>query len=221
MDAYIYDKKADKYYSFLRYAHRNGTDSTPARNHFKYSVKGITYTFHFDDFDHPTVTFPLNDKQHTIYDDGKNILIKRTPKFLPFAKEIVAPLPNADCFYSPIELRDLKDTYAIILMDPQSDKTEKISVYVHEEDQWKSVPFVLPNGLICNQFEGFARRHFNPDTIYLGMEGNRDRYTGDLELCQTNADGTATLYDVTYSDGQLLLTESKQYENGMPPDWKF
>lgn len=42
-----------------------------------------------------------------------------------------------------------------------------------------------------------------------------------MELCQTNDDGTATLYDVTYSDGQLLLTESKQYEGGVPDDWKF
>ena len=106
-------------------------------------------------------------------------------------------------------------------MDPLQDGTEKISVYTDVQEQWTQVPFVLPDGTIENQFTGYARRHFNPEAGYEGWNDSCDPYIGDLELCQTNADGTATLYDVTYSDGQLLLTESKQYENGMPPDWKF
>lgn len=219
--AYIYDNKTDTYYSFLHYAHISGNAKEPVKNKFVYEFKDITYTFHFDDFDHPAVTFPLNDKQHTIYDDGNNILIKQTPKFLPFPEEVVAPLPNADCFYSPIELRDLSNTYAILLMDPLQNGTDEISVYTDVQEQWTQVPFVLPDGTIENQFTGYARRHFNPEAGYEGWNDSCDPYIGDLELCQTNADGTATLYDVTYSDGQLLLTESKQYENGVPPDWKF
>ena len=199
-EAYIYDKKQDKMYSFLQYAHRNEKPETPSKNRFVYSVGDITYTFRFSDFVHPTISFPLNNKQYTIYNDTENIIIKRLPKFLPYTEEIVAPLPSTDCFYSPIELRDLQNTFAVLLMEPQSNGSDTISVYVQNQEQWEQIWFVLPDKTKLKCFNGYARRRFNSYTVNF-EQVHRDPYVGDLELCQTNADGTATLYDVTYSDG--------------------
>ena len=199
-EAYIYDKKQDKMYSFLQYAHRNEKPETPSKNRFVYSVGDITYTFRFSDFVHPTISFPLNNKQYTIYNDTENIIIKRLPKILPYTEEIVAPLPSTDCFYSPIELRDLQNTFAVLLMEPQSNGSDTISVYVQNQEQWEQIWFVLPDKTKLKCFNGYARRRFNSYTVNF-EQVHRDPYVGDLELCQTNADGTATLYDVTYSDG--------------------
>lgn len=218
-EAYVYDYENDIKYSFLPYAHINGTwegpyDKADGLNVF---FQGITYHFNLDDLDHPEITFPLNQREIDLYalsNNGTKLTIKKVSK-LPFGQNhIVCELPNEDCFYSPISISKL-NRYAIIVTAFDEDMNH-VTIYIPDEEGiWEQVPFSMPDGPTSEEFSGFARRHFN------AAVGANDRKIGDLELCQTNADGTATLYDVTYSDGQLLLTESKQYENGMPPDWKF
>lgn len=218
-EAYVYDYENDIKYSFLTYAHINGEVDGPVvkSDGVTVSFQGITYHFSLDDLDHPQITFPLNQRdsdRYSLYNDGKKLIVKKVSK-LPYSrKHIVCELPEENCFYSPVSISKL-NRYSIIVM--KSDKTvNHITIYIPDENgTWEQVPFIMPDGTVTEEFSGLAQRHFNATV------GANDRKIGDLELCQTNADGTATLYDVTYSDGQLLLTESKQYENGMPPDWKF
>lgn len=213
IEAYFEDYKTNKTYSFLQYAHRNRSKETWNNDYFYYCVDGIEYVFDFTDFDHPTVTFQMSNKTYTLAENGEYVILKSGS--WPFVREeVVCPLPDGDSFYHPISITGMDD-YAMIMTTPSDPDT--VAVYIKGKDGWQQAEFVLPDGIRHSSLVGYIRRHFcieNSKSIV-------DSYIGDLEYCQPEEDGTATLYRVTYSEDGLILVPIKTYPYGVPVDWKF
>lgn len=215
--AYFWDSKTGEEFSFLQYAHRNYSAKTWDNNYFTYHVDGIKYVFRFKDFENPTVTLQMNDTTYTLAEDGKNVI----PKYgkWPFIRnDVVCPLPEGKGFYHPISITGM-DGYAMVVTEPepQDSVSDVVSVFIKDADGWQQSEFVFPDGTRDSCFIGYMRRHFC-------LENSKevdDGYLGDLELCQTEEDGTATLYRVNYSENGLVLEQIKTYESGLPVDWKF
>lgn len=212
-EAYLFNTETEQEYSYLLYAHRNASQDTRNVHYFCYSVDGIQYVFRFEDFEHPTVTFQMDDKTYTLAENSENVLLKSGN--WPFIrKEAVCPLPGRNGFYHPISITGM-DGYAMVVTAPdlQDGGPDTVAVYIKGKEGWQQAQFILPGGVRSNLFIGYMRRHFD-------CAGD-DGYVGDLELCRPEEDGTAALYRVTYSADGLILERIRSYPNGVPADWKF
>lgn len=215
--AFFWNSKTGEKLSFLLYAHRNSSEQTWDNNYFTYYVDGIKYVFRFKDFENPTVTFQMNDTTYTLAEDDENVILKYGK--WPFIRnDVVCPLPEGEGFYHPISITGM-DGYAIAVAEPgtQDHDVNTISVYIKGNTGWQQAEFILPDGTRTENFSGYMRRHFFEDLSDLGNDG----YVGNLELCQQEEDGTATLYRVNYSENGLVLEQLKTYETGVPVNWKF
>lgn len=216
--AYIQDRETGIQYSILPYAHRNGvSDISVFDKKLNYVVSGITYEFDFNKSSAPKVVFDINNNSYTISDDGEYVVIKDVDGWWPWKQtEKVCLLPQANSFYSPIKIENLKD-YAILVLNENDQEINEydISVYVLEESEWRKINFELPDGTYVEELKGYVRRHFETSISISTSES-----IGDMEVCMITNHKTI-LYRTTYLNGSIKLSPIKEYENGIPFDWKF
>lgn len=176
---------------------------------------GIEYLFNIQDIDNPQITFYMypDNTTYVISNDGNNVILTRQGGVPWWRKTTVCPLPSPDCFYSPIRITGASG-YAIVLLEPNEDGNETVTVYVKNKKNWEQVDFVFPDGTVASSLNGGARRRFDLSNT----ESNTQLF--NMEVCIPEEEA-ATLYAVNFSDGQLLLSPLKTFRKGMPTNWTF
>lgn len=216
--------------SISEFAHPNGYEDSSS---LTYKFDGITYSV--DPLTRNIETsFDIGSERYSIdVVDGYITLTNQHD----FSTQAVALLPEGGT-YAPIHIAGLDD-YAILLNVPPKeeagegsieeagegsitdvDVSNTIYAYVLNGSNWNESTFLLPNGQTTNSLSGLARRKFiSQDDL---NPNSTDETIGNLEICLPSADErTAALYSVTYTGGQLQLTQAEIYPDGMPTTWHF
>ena len=218
-DATITNTDTGAVYSLLPYAHANGSVDWSLENQtLDYFAGGVSYHFDLHHLENkPEITFNLGKKMYVVTDENGTVGVRRKNGFLPFAlTQTVCPLETEDTFYAPIRVKGLEG-YAIVTSQPQTDAEDLISVSVRQGLGWDRAKLILPDGTETDRFSGKMRRLF----ILGQASGETFSREGQFELCQTEDDGTATLYLAVYEDGQISLEYEKTLPDGIPEGWKF
>ena len=191
----------------------------------KYRAGPIWYSFSAQEADtldcaldsRPEITFLSGGEWKQVLREELDLFLCLQDKSWPFDRKAkVCTLPTGDSFFSPIRVDGAEELAMLVLSGSDPGRCSTLQVYCLEDKGWASVPFLFPDQTEASEFQGWARRHIDPEHREIPLLP-----VGLLELGQEQEDGSIALYAVNYQEGQLVLTALPDEPELSPDLWRF
>lgn len=220
---YIRDIESGEKISLYPYSNFNTFCTLPMAKEESGNLKNgyVNYEFRISNnsLEILSINFYSNEKLYTLYQEDGCLYEKHVGSgWWSDGENVICELSEKFCFFDPINILGLKGCGVVLLSSDDPGLESDIQVYIPTNKGWSMAKFVMPEGTETNCIRGYVRRREDQSTRY-----STDPSAGAMELCIENQEGYYELYQVTYSENDILLltTDGTEIAHESILNWKY
>lgn len=206
---YIRDCETSQVMSLYPYVHVNADCQVPLVKGDLgcYKIRNVQYRFQLTEKSFQVISTEFYTKQHwrKLYEQDGKIYEECLDKHWPFyCRNTVLELQEEDGFYDPISISGLGGCGVLLLSSDDPGIESNICVYILTKKGWEKTAFLMPDGTEQDYLFGYVRRW--------GDHSTSNGIIGNMEVCVKEQGNRYMIYQVTYSEGILILEASNSVE---------